>query len=168
MAKQFFKVEGLAGVLKTLRELPPEVVSKNGGPVRRALRKASVVIRDQAKANVQRIIDAPNIDGLPTKSTGLLVKSIGVKRRAPKGFKGEVFVVNIARRRYPESRGRNTTAAQVGRLLESGSERRQAYPWMRPAFEAKKEEAVRVFTSDLTGNLKRIVKKLAKANAGAK
>lgn len=43
------KMEGLEGVLATLKSLPPELVSKGGGPVRFAVRKAANIIRDEAR-----------------------------------------------------------------------------------------------------------------------
>ena len=80
MAIESFRVEGLAGVLDTLKQLPPELVSKNGGPVRTALRKAAVLIQKQAQANVQSIMDTPNAGGMPAESTGLLLKNIITQR----------------------------------------------------------------------------------------
>lgn len=160
-----FRIEGLAGVMKTMRELPVEITAKNGGPIRSSLRKAALVLRDEAKANVQRIIDEPNIDGEASKTTGVLLKSITVKRgKPPAGKRGEAVMVNIKRRqRYPAGRG-NVTAVQVGRLLETGTERRQAKPWLRPAFDAKKGQAVQIFTSDINARLARLVKKLERQN----
>ena len=83
MAIESFRVEGLQGVLDTLKQLPPELVSKNGGPVRTALRKASVLIQKQAQANVQSIMDTPNAGGMPAESTGLLLKNIITQRIKP-------------------------------------------------------------------------------------
>jgi len=49
-------------------------------------------------------------------------------------------------------------------MLEAGTERRRAMPWMRPAFEAKKGEALQVFATELPRAIDRAVKKLAKRN----
>ena len=79
---QAFQISGLDGVLERLQALPKEVVQKNGGPVRKVLRNAAHIIRDEAKANVRKIIATPNIDG-QNVSTGTLEKSIRtVKGRA--------------------------------------------------------------------------------------
>ncbi len=169
MAIESFRVEGLAGVLDTLKQLPPELVSKNGGPVRTALRKAAVLIQKQAQANVQSIMDTPNAGGMPAESTGLLLKNIITQRiKPPRGQKGERFMVRVRKKRYDggaDWKPRNT--AQIGALLEQGTETRQAMPWMRPAFESKKAEAVAVFERELPAAIDRIVKKLAKQNGVA-
>lgn len=175
MPRESIRVKGLEGVLKTLKELPPAVVSSRGGPVRTALRNAAKIIHQQQLANIQRIIDEPNKGGLDEESTGLLMKSLVISRgRPPQGSKGEAVLVRVRRGRfYPASRAgkggllrgaKKVTAAQVGALLERGTERRQAYPWARPAFEMKKTEAVAVFTRDLTDRIAKIVQSLAHRN----
>lgn len=168
------KVTGLSETLKTLRSLPPEIVSRRGGPVRAALRKAAVVIQKEAQANVDRIVQEPNKGGLPSKSTGALKQAITVRRRKPlPGTNGEVFTVGISpiKRRYSETR-HNVRKRRVGKeyfllpptyyawFLEFGTKRMQPHPFMRPAFEAKKEEAVSVFQDELDKNVAKIVKKL--------
>lgn len=150
MAVETVRLEGLKGVLDTLRQLPPELVSKRGGPIRSALRKAAKVIQLQAQENVQRIIDAPNVSGLATESIGLLKRSIVVSRgKEPPGGKGETQLVKIRRnQKYPaefQDKEGKITAAKVGRLLEQGTERRGAMPWIRPAFDARKGEALNTF-----------------------
>lgn len=165
MARDSIRIEGLAGVLDVLKLLPPELVSKAGGPVKIGLRDAALLLRDEAKVNVRRIIDAPNEGGEASKSTGLLLLSIvaGRSRPAP-GVKGERFAVRIrANQRYPANRqdsAGSLTAAQIGRQLEYGTERRAPMAWMRPAFDAKKEAAVQVFTTTVRTRLDAIVKKL--------
>ena len=79
------RIEGLDGIIGMLKQLPPEVVSKRGGPVRAALRKAAVVVQKEAQANVRRIVAEPNIGGRPSRSTGALEKAITVIRRRPRG-----------------------------------------------------------------------------------
>lgn len=170
MARESVRVVGLEGVLKTLRQLPPEMVSKNGGPVKAALRKAAQVLQAQAQENVQRIVDTPNIGGLPTESIGLLKRSIVVARgkQMPSGGKGEIQLVKIRRnQKYPaelQDKTGKLSAAKVGRLLEQGTERRSAMPWLRPAFDAKKGEAVSTFVVEINKRLARLVKKLARQN----
>ena len=169
MAREVVRIEGLRGVLDTLKQLPPEIVSKSGGPVRFALRKAANVLRKEAQANVQRIIDAPNADGDPSDSTGLLKKSIIAGRnKLPPGIKGERFVVRVRTNRasYPDDRGKNRTAVQIGRQLEYGTEKRRPMPWMRPAFDAKKHAAVQTFVDEVKKRTQVVIDKIAKQNAG--
>ena len=165
MATETVRIIGLEGVMRTLQSLPPELVSKRGGPVRSALRKASLVLVNEAKANVQRIIDEPNIDGEESKSIGHLQKNI-ITVRDSKMRGGERYYVRVRRKAYPADRTKKT-ATGVGALLESGTENRRPMPWMRPAFEAKKHEVLRFFTQEINAQLDKIVKKLARQNGVA-
>lgn len=175
-----FKILGLAGVLDTLKQLPPEVVSKNGGPIRSALRKAAQVIQKEAQANVRRIVAEPNIGGAPSKSTGALEKSIKVTRGKMRGgLKGETALVTIPpiRKKYADTR-LNRRKHRVGKIhsvspltyyawfLEFGTERMRPHPFMQPAFMSKKGEAVNVFVQQVTAKTKKIIQKLEAANRG--
>lgn len=169
MAAETIRIEGLKGVLDTLNQLPPELVSVRGGPVRKALRNAAKVIQKAAQDNVQRIIDQPNAHGLPTHSVGLLKKSIVISRgRQPVEQKGERVFVKIKRgAKYPpelQDKTGKLTAAQVGRLLETGTERRHPMPWIRPAFEATKVQAVNDFVTNMDKEIAKVLKKLEAKN----
>lgn len=150
MARESVRIEGLAGVLEQLQALPAEIVSKAGGPVKLALKKAAELLRDEAKRNVRRIIDTPNAGG-DDKSTGLLLLSIVSGRsKPPPGVKGERYAVRIlSRQKYPETRGKGLTAVQIGRQLEFGTEKRPPIPWLRPAFDEKGREALQLFSDEL-------------------
>lgn len=162
MTTETVHIEGLRGVLDALKQLPPEIVSKAGGPVKLALKAAAKLLRVEAQANVQRIVDEPNADGQPTKSIGLLKKSLIESRgKMPSGVKGERYTVRIrSGRKYPAERGEGLTAVQVGRQLEFGTEKRQPMPWLRPAFDAKKEAALQEFSNQMNTRVTKIIKKL--------
>lgn len=167
MAREEFKVVGLEGVMRTLQQLPAEVVSKRGGPVRSALQKAAKLMQTGVQANVQKIIDQPNLDGLNV-STGLLKNNIVTKRgRLAGGEKGELYSVRVRNKRYPAERGAAGSTAQVARLLESGTERRDPMPIFRPAFEQYRGQVVALFVSELNKKLAAITKKLARQNGVA-
>lgn len=161
--RQAFDIQGLDGVLRKLQELPKEVTQYRGGPVRSSLRKGANVIRDQAQANVQRIVATPNLGG-GDESTGLLKESILVIRGKPhKTLNGDrMFVLVPRRRRYPITRRTPSgiNVALVGRMLEYGTSKRRPMPWMGPAFHAKKVEAVTTIVRELHKGIDRIVKKL--------
>lgn len=164
MAREVVRLEGLAGVLDVLKKLPPEMVSKAGGPVKLSLKEGAAVLLAEAKHNVRLIIDTPNKDG-EDKSTGLLLLSLQAKRSKPsRGQKGEAFLVGIRRnQKYPpnrQSKKGDTTAAQVGRQLEYGTEKRPPMPWIRPAFDVKAGEAARVFVEGVNRRTEALVKKL--------
>jgi HK97 gp10 family phage protein len=156
---------GLNGVLETLKSLPPEVVSKRGGPVKSALRKAAVVILKQAQANLQ--VSTSNADDEGKQySTGLLLKNLVVTRgKAPRSGKGERYLVRVRRKSY-NRKGKTVTTLATANLLEYGSSQQTAEPWLRPAFNAKAAEAVKTAETELVKAIDRVVKKLAQQNKG--
>lgn len=150
-------VNGLDELLETLKALPPSLVSKRGGPVRTALRKAAVVVQLEAKQNVQRIVSEQNKDGRPSVSTGVLEGAIMVSRRKPApGEKGERYHVRVKRGAKAAD---GTTANKYGAVLEFGREGVPAKPWLRSAFETKKGEALDVFTAELRRTVEAAAKK---------
>lgn len=165
-------LQGMEGVLSTLKSLPPEIVSKRGGPVKLALAKGARLIRDEAIKNVKASI-ARNGE----QSTGLLEKSIIASRgKAPIGGKGERYLVRVKRKAYDQekiskkesrAKGRKrVTTLQTANLLEYGSSHQPATPWLRPAVQNKGEQAINVITEDLKRRIDLVVKKLAQQNAG--
>ena len=145
-------IEGLGDILKTLERLPPEIVSKRGGPVRVALRKAAVVVQKEAQANVDRLV----AEGDTSESTGLLRKSVIVSRKKPGNFKGERFWVRIKR---SAKNAAGQTANTYGGVLEFGDERIPAKAWMRKAWESKKGEALDTFMREIPRAIDAAVKR---------
>ncbi len=157
------KISGFDGMLALLKSLPPEIVSKRGGPVRAALRKGAVVLHKQALANLQAVISNAGDDG-KRQSTGLLAKNLVVTRgKAPSSGNGERYLVRVRRKSYAKG---DATTLKSAQLLEYGSSHQTAEPWLRPAFESKAEEAIRTVERELVKGVDRIVKKLAKQNKG--
>lgn len=159
------KITGLDGVLDTLRSLPPEIVSKRGGPVRAALRKGAVVIQKQEIANL-----TVSLANAPRYSTGLLLKNIVVTRgKAPFGGNGERYLVRVRRKAYPkehQATGKPATTLATANLLEYGSSTQPAEPFIRPAVNSKGQQAIDVIVADLQASIQRIVTKLATKNKG--
>ena len=152
------QLSGVEGVLKTLRSLPPEVVSKRGGVVKLALAKGARLIRNEVKKNLQRVVTGDD-------STGLLYKNIIASRgKEPIGTKGERYIVRVKRKTYPDRLGRPVTTLKTANILEYGSEKQMAQPFIRPAAEAKAQEAINVVTADLIKRLDKVVKDLARKN----
>lgn len=164
-------ISGLDGVLDTLKSLPPEVVSKRGGPVKLALAKGARLIRDQAIQNVKAQI-AVNGD----ESTGLLAKSIIASRgKQIYGSNGERYLVRVKRKAYDGEKigkktkaGKRVTTHKTASLLEYGSSHQPATPWLRPAVESKGQEAINAIVADLKKRIDSTVKKLARQNASKK
>lgn len=149
--------------MKTLKQLPPELVSSRGGPVRSALRKASLIMVNSMKANLEKII-AENNAGDLNESTGLLRENIVTTRSSRMTQKGERYSARIRRKAYPSNGGKPVSTPQVARLLEYGTEKRRPMPFIRPAFDTNKRTVVYIFTDEINKGLQRIVRKLARQN----
>lgn len=153
---------GLDGVLRTLEQLPPEVVSKSGGPVKRALRKGARVLLQEAALNLARATDNLSTDS--EENTGLLLSALVATRgKAPSGGNGERYLVRVKRLTYQRPGPATTTLASAN-LLEYGSEKQQAEPWLRPAFAAKAVTAIQTVEKELVADLDRVVRRLARQN----
>jgi HK97 gp10 family phage protein len=157
------RLTGLDGVLQTLKSLPPEVVSKRGGPVKSALRKGALVILREAKLNLAHSTESLTGDDT---STGLLQKSLIASRgKPPSGTNGERYLVRIKKRSYKRN-GKTVTTQQTANFLEYGTEKQRAEPWLRPAFNAKAQQAISTVETELLKGIDRVVKKLASQNRG--
>jgi len=159
-----FDIKGLEGVVKTLRELPPELVSKRGGVVRRAASKAINVIRNQARVNLRaRTLSGDN------SNTGFTAKSVVSKRKKPPaGVNGERFIVTVKYEDHPTSRGvykrKKIKANDIAFMMEYGTINQPPEPWLRPAYESKKELAVSTATAEVLSGIKKAVDKLSRQN----
>lgn len=161
------KLTGIDGVIDTLKSLPAEVVSKRGGPAKAALRKGAVLIQKEELTRLRAAI-AHVAEGGKAESIGLLEKSVIVTRgKPPTGGNGERYLVRVKRRTYPGRKGsKPVTTLKTAQLLEYGSRQQPAEPWIRPAVQAKGEEAVRLIETELVKGIDRVVKKLAAQNRG--
>ena len=157
------RLSGIDGVLDLLKQLPPEIVSKRGGPVRAALRKGAVVIQKAELENLAR-----SLSNEPRYTTGLLEKNVVVTRgKAPTGGNGERYLVRVRRKAYVGKVGRSggtkaTTTIAAAQLLEYGSSTQPAEPWIRPAFQSKAREAIETTERELLASIGRVVRKLAR------
>lgn len=156
MAKTFsVTMTGVDELSKKIAGLKYDMIKKGG---RFALRKAAQVIRDQARANAQRVDSsetgrsiASNItekwNGRINKSTGNLAFRVGVNQGAVLPKKGE----------HPsEAAGAQTPH---WRLLEFGTEKMAARPFMVPAMEQAAQAATDKFISSYGQALDRALKK---------
>lgn len=152
-----------AGVLATLKALPPEIVSKRGGPVKLALAKGARLLRDQVRQNLRAAI----AHGPTTRSTGELEKRVIASRgKEPRGTKGERYLVRIKKRDYLNADGVRTNPLMTANLIEYGSSHQPATPFIRPAVQQKGAETIEVVTSDLKRRVDAVVAKLAAQNRG--
>lgn len=158
-----FKVTGLDEALNTLKSLPAEVVSKRGGPVKTAVRKASLVILREMALNVAARTGHVDADGQLEQSTEVLLRSLRTRRgKPPPGENGERYVVGPRRVRYTDRKGAVVTTLMTGYWLEFGTEDQPAEPWSRPV-SSKAGEALQVGADELNKAIDRVVRKLQKA-----
>lgn len=154
------ELKGVEGVLATLGELPAEVVSKRGGPVKLSLALGARILRGYAKANLRASI-ARNGE----RSTGELEKRVIASRgKAPFGGKGERYLVRVKKRDYINADGVKTNPLMTANLLEWGSSHQPATPWLRPAVQMHGQEVIDKVSADLVRRIQLTVKKLAMKN----
>jgi HK97 gp10 family phage protein len=155
------KIEGLEGVLDALKKLPPEVVSKNGGPVRKALRKGAMVIVKQARTNFAAAVQQVGASGI-TDTTGFTERNI-IAKRAKFSGKGERQVVTVRSVPHPNGnmfKNRPIKANDIAFLMEAGTSKQPATPWIRPAFASTASTAISTASQELRNEIAKAAKKL--------
>jgi len=154
-----FQVDGLDGLLDRLKALPKEISGKAGGPVKRSLIAGANLIAESAKQHLQTSINHPNADGTTAESTGLLKRSIIVKR-ASRPPSGVAEMVQVRVKRGKSAKGQSVTA--YGKYMEFGTDKQRALPWLRPAFEQQKSPALNVIVSALKTEIEKAERKARK------
>lgn len=160
------KLTGLDGVVETLKSLPPEVVSKRGGPIKQALRKGAVVIAKAEKLALIATLGGKN--GEQDEVTHTLEKAIIVSRgKPPANGNGERYLVRIKRKTYTRTtKGKPVTTLQTAQLKEYGSSHQAAEPFIRPAFLANAEAAIRTVETETVKAVDKVAQKLLQQNKG--
>lgn len=171
MDKLEVKLQGVDGLLDTLKKLPPELVKKRGGPLRAALRKGARVLVLEARKNFRAAVAQPGVSGV-TETTGFTAKHIVSKRRRMyDGQPGERFVVAVDSKPHPSAKkmkrkGRKKSSGviktnDIAFIMEYGSKNQPAIPWMRQAFLSKAEEAIRVVESEAIKGVEKLAAQVA-------
>ncbi len=152
---------GLKELQKELKKLPDEISVKF---VKQAMTKA-------VKPIVTRATAAAPVD------TGRLQMLVGVSARIVKGIKGRQDRVDvrvgplvsskrqIANKLKKKAEGKIqgtvlTSGAWYGHFVEYGTTSQPAQPFLRPAFDAGKEEFIATFTAEVREKLDRYYAKL--------
>lgn len=182
-------IHGIDGIVAMMHKLPKEVIGKGrGGPLDKAVRAGANVILKQARSNLSAAIDAPGKTGV-TKSTGFTLKNVFIKRKQPRADQGGAnaarYIVTVRPKPHPSNtqikrKSRKLSDAQLTRkrrkskpikprllaandiafIMEHGSSKQAATPWLMPAFTSRGGEAVQVIVSTLDKDLKRLIAKL--------
>lgn len=144
------KLTGFKELADAMRELGPRVAKNT---LRRAVSAAATEVRNEARNR------AP-VD------TGEMRRDIMVKReRDTKGemsAKYSVFVLTGKKSRIKGMRRNVDRNSFYWRFMEFGTSKMAAKPFMRPAYEAKKEDAVRIIGEKLDEGIQKAAAELAK------
>ncbi|GGD57828.1 HK97-gp10 family putative phage morphogenesis protein [Pseudoxanthomonas indica] len=161
-------VQGLDGLLDAMRQLPAEIVSKNGGPARVALARGARRVRDEVRANA------------PERSGFLKKQIVTLRSPRPQAYGGsELYSVGVrggARAKYANTK-RNRRKGRVGKTYEKPS---NAFYWrfqefgvpsrniqplafFRRAIRKLADPVIDQFAADLRKALDRIARKLRRA-----
>ncbi len=133
-------VKGLSQLSAALKELPLRI-ARNA--LRQSVAKGALVIRDEAKvrAPVSNGPVAPD-DPLP----GTLRRAIVIKHDAQRSNAfSQTYVVAVRQGKRYRRRGKKGNRSQDAyywRWVEFGTVKMSARPFLRPAFEAKKQAAL--------------------------
>jgi len=151
--KVSFNVYGLKELQKALTQLPKELVSNNGGPVRTALMAATLPVVRTAQGTIPDRDDIPN--------TGLLAKMIR-RRRATKMPKGKEAVQVYIRGNKQQEKD-----AYYAPWLEFGAKGLPGTRWFTKSLETNAKSSTEIFKVKLAGSIARIAKKIGNENIRA-
>ena len=147
MTEQTVQLTGFTELAAALRELPQRV-AKNA--LRSAVNAGATEIRKQVRLN------AP-VD------TGLLKKNIFQKQiREASGPTKQTFAVGVRQGNARNKDGSKKELPYYWRFIEFGTSKLPAKPFVRPAFEAKKEDAVEAIKNKLDERIQKYARELHK------
>jgi HK97 gp10 family phage protein len=143
------KLTGFKELADALRELGPRVARNS---LRRAVSAGAAEIRNDAKAR------AP-VD------TGEMRKDIMIKReRDTKGEMAATYSVFVRSGKKSRLAGKSRDVQKDSyywKFVEFGTSKMAAKPFLRPAFESRKEEAVKVIGEKLDEGVQKAARELA-------
>jgi hypothetical protein len=148
-----FEVHGLKELQKALTELPKELVSNKGGPVKTALMAATLPVMRTAQSTIPDRDDIPN--------TGLLASMIR-RRRATKVRAGSEAVQVYVRGNKKQMRD-----AYYAPWLEFGAKGLPGTRWFTKSLESNAQNSVNIFKTHLASSIEKIAKKIGNENSRA-
>ena len=140
------RIDGLEEIVKNMEKIADEL---KGDPLRASLRKGIAPILDQARANAPhetgRLKEAINMRALPLQDI-------------PSGFTDgqEVFVAS-SRKKDKDDPGN----AWYWHFVEFGTEKMRKQPFLAPAFDSKRQEAMDEFVKEMRKQLEKNAKRIA-------
>ena len=156
-----FSITGLDSLLGKLDAVTYDVKRKGG---RSALRKAAMVVVDKAKQNAQRIDDAATgraiADNIALRWNGRLFKRTG-----DLGFRIGVLTGSTRNLEPGNPDTGPGGATPHAMLVELGTEKARAQPYLRPALENQIGEVTNTFVTEYEKAIDRAIKRAAKKAA---
>lgn len=142
-----FKIEGLDAALRKMRSLAPALKKK---ALRSAGTKAMRPVRDAARAGAKRLDDPTSASNI---AKNIVTRYDGKASKREGGSVTKVGVVGGAR----PAKGRADTGHW--RLLEFGTSKMRAQPFMRGALSNNVEKVTQIFASSLDADIDKIIAK---------
>ena len=160
MAKfERMQVKGAAELVKLLNQLPARV-AKNG--LRNAVYAGARVVRDEAKSRAPKAAEVmPNQPPPGTLRRSVIMKHIPELSSLTR----QTFFVTVRHGKKYRFQGKKKNLSQDAwywRFIEFGTIKMAARPFLRPALEVKRQEAVDAITTRLASRIEAEAKKLAK------
>ncbi len=161
MAKrETFKIEGLAELGKALRELP-ERVARNG--LRVSVYAGAKVVRDEARARAPKAAQSLGPNQPPP---GTLKRSV-IMKHIPElsSLTRQTFFVTVRHGKKYRKQGKKGNLSQDAwywRIVEFGTRKMRARPFLRPALEAKRREAGQAMKDRLSERIEMEASKLSR------
>lgn len=161
MAKrETFKIEGLAELGKALRELP-ERVARNG--LRVSVYAGAKVVRDEARARAPKSAQSlvPNQPPPGTLKRSVIMKHIPELSSLTR----QTFFVTVRHGKKYRKQGKKGNLSQDAwywRFVEFGTRKMRAWPFLRPALEARRREAGQAMKDRLSERIEMEASKLSR------
>ena len=152
------RIEGLAELNRALRELPQRIANRG---LRTAVYAGAKVIRDEAR---HRAPKAAQSLGIKQPPVGTLKRSVIMKHiRELSGGGRQTFYVLVRQGKKYRNQGKRGNLSQDAwywRFVEFGTRKMAARPFLRPALESRRREAVEAIKGRLAQRIEIEVKAL--------
>lgn len=153
-----FSITGLGSLRGKLESLTYDVKRRGG---RAALRKAAMVVVEEAKANALKVND-PETAQVIANNVALRWNGRLNKRTGDLGFRVGVLNGAILPKASSESSKADDAPTPHWRLIEFGTSKMPAKPMLRPALSNKINEVTNTFVSEYEKSIDRAIKRAAK------
>lgn len=152
------RIEGLAQLDRALRELPQRIANRG---LRASVYAGAKVIRDEARSRAPK---AAQSLGPKQPPPGTLKRSV-IMKQIPElsSLTRQTFFVTVRHGKKFRKQGKKGNLSQDAwywRFVEFGTRKMRARPFLRPALEAKRREAVQAMKDRLSERIEQEAKNL--------